>query len=215
MVYFFVMGFYVYPTVCLYSAYYQTSYCGSRYADNSRCTCFDFNRNDDLLTSFGVIASAGSVVLGVIVAVLLCFNLSESCPGDLIGSRKNMDNVDIACAVASFGMVICGLNWLLGPQQRLNGPTVLVCQALALTFIMLSFGILSLIGALRNSSFVSSMLGLVCNGWPRGAFYLFMGFYTWSLFYNTSDDLFNTVCWICGLVSIVVGIVVIVLQCCR
>jgi len=167
--------------------------------------------NKRLVTQLGVVAAGTSVVLGLVICVLRCTTISESLSLDVLGHAKSILPLDLAALVASAGMVVLGVDILLGID--VNAPAANLCSNISALFIVLAFAVASLLASFRTTPFVVALFGFLAHGFQRGVFYLLMGFYTVGFTYRSKGNTMEYVTSGCSILSIVIGIVMIVLGC--
>eukprot|EP00415_Alexandrium_ostenfeldii_P001045 UN1045 len=193
-VYFLLMGFYVFPATCPWGL------------DILHCL-----KQGELLGQCGVVAAITSIVLGIVILILRCVRIREDCSGNVLGQARAMQGLDYACAAASVGMLLLGVMWLL--QVDLNKRVRDTCESLAVVLIVLIFGATSLLASCRASAFIAMFFGFLEVLWQRGLFYVLMGFYTFAISYESNNNLWTLICFICSGISIIAGVITIVLGC--
>merc|ERR1712032_1669971 len=164
------------------------------------------------LDQLGIIAAAISFFLGIVILILRCTKLSESCNLGVRGTARGGNPVDIAAAVASVGMCLLAVKMMLDCIDSKGRSARELSFALSATFIIAVFGTASLVASLSLNVYVASMFGFLDRGIPRGIFYVLMGFFTFGLFYRDNGDVFTWICYFCSIISTIVGVVIIVVR---
>lgn len=215
--YYLVLGFYTASMKCFgYWGCYNTSrYYGDdgRWHTNNR-GCFD------CATTWGqvcVIASICAVVLGIVMLIMVCVGKlpSDSCGGITGQTRSNMEPLEWAAVVASVGIIVAafsGPNW-----GHSNGNFWWNGYTFSYMFILLTFGVGSLLSTLCNSAFVSQYFRFMAvdGGWHRGMFFLLVGFWVYGAYgYDRGrDSLGNTIATVGSICAVIVGVVILVKAC--
>lgn len=192
-IYFLLMGMYLFPAMC------TKNY-------GNKC----FTKADSVLDQLGIIAAFISFFLGIVILILRCTKLSESYNLSVSGTARGGNPVDIAAAVASAGMCLLAVKMMLDCINGGEQPLRELSFALSATFIIAVFGIASLVSSLSVNVYVATMFGFLDRGVPRGIFYVLMGFFTFGIFYRGNSDVFTWICYLCSIISTIVGVVIIV-----
>lgn len=200
-VFFLIMGFVVFPSVCPRWSYYKRF---------SKTNCLE-DADGDALGWIGIFGSGMSMILGVVMLILQCFAIRESCETNLVGGSRYVTKVDYCAALASVGMIFLSIKIAVDIDFS-DTDNLLMYNGVAGALIFFIFGTTSIIAALRNSPFVTSYFGFMDRGWPRGLFYLITGLQIFLVYRDTNKDSnSNLFIYITSVFSVVIGIILIVL----
>jgi hypothetical protein len=172
-------------------------------------SCWE-NSNDNF-DKFAIVAGWVGLAVGVYFTFLRC-NVSETTNINVIGNRRGDKPIYLASAVASFGMCIIGVHWLIQFFRHFQDLTIYVFFAeFSRAFIVLTFGVCSLVGSLFVNPFVAGWFAFLDAGWPCGLFYLLMGFWQFPKFHKEDQGTgLDLVCFICSIIAMVVGGIILV-----
>lgn len=158
-----------------------------------------------------LLASVTAICLGVILLALRCTVLpGHQLRGDT-GQSIPLNALSGCAAIASVGIVIFGLLLFWSAlNSRSRYYKVIVREGFNAGFILVS-GLASLVSCLSVSPTVSMLFGFLYHGIGRGLFYMITGFYMYPQIPVNHDSMSITVCYVCSLMSIFVGVVHMVL----
>lgn len=206
---FLLMGFFLYP-----SANCEVYYHGRRSKD--LMDCFDHAK---LLNKLIIISVFLSIFLGIFFLIARCFIVQGRYNTSSSSSQAYpCDPINLMAGIASGGIVLYAVLKLLYWLDAAEHLYLLQnCYEFSVIFFLMVAGLFSLLSCFSASSLVASYFGFLYHLTGRGLFYIFMGFYMFAStpYPEGSESAKLWICYICAIISIIVGIIYLVLRCQR